>query len=193
MGFKAMGKLLWPARPARPDGAWSKVCSAGRSISSPLPARGPLLRGLGLQSRTMSAISCPRLRALLVQRKSSIVGFGMRAVLIATVMQLFVTGLPPSASAQNPANTGPGVVTEGSGTVSIGGVSAARKGDAASGEGSVAQGSSNVFINGRPAATVGDRTDCGGVVLGSGGGVFINGKPAAHTGDLTSGCPGKSP
>src|SRR5215471_17138779 len=81
----------------------------------------------------------------------------------------------------------------GSGNVSIGGVSAARKGDATPGEGSVAQGSSNVFINGRPAATVGDRTGCGGVVLGSGGGVFINGKPAARTGDLTSGCPDKSP
>jgi uncharacterized Zn-binding protein involved in type VI secretion len=130
---------------------------------------------------------------LAVKTVLSIVGFGMRAVLIATIVQLSMTGLPPSASAQSPANTGPGVVTEGSGNVSVGGVPAARKGDAATGEGSVAQGSSNVFINGRPAATVGDRTDCGGVVLGSGGGVFINGKPAARTGDLTSGCPGKSP
>src|SRR5215472_7216597 len=110
----------------------------------------------------------------------------MRAVLIATIVQLCVAGLPPSASAQSSPNTGPGVVTEGSGNVSIGGVSAARKGDATPGEGSVAQGSSNVFINGRPAATVGDRTGCGG-------GVFINGKPAARTGDVTSGCPDKSP
>jgi uncharacterized Zn-binding protein involved in type VI secretion len=180
-----------PRRETR-DGAWPKG-AARRRGSSPLAARGPLLRNLGLKSRSTFAISCPRLRALLVQRKSSVVGFDMRAVLIATVMQLFVAGLPPSASAQSPANTGPGVVTQGSGNVSIGGVSAARKGDAASGEGSVAQGSSNVFINGRPAATVGDRTECGGVVLGSGGGVFINGKPAARTGDLTSGCPSKSP
>jgi uncharacterized Zn-binding protein involved in type VI secretion len=117
----------------------------------------------------------------------------MRAVLIAIVVQLFVTGFPPSGSAQAPPNSAPGVVTEGSANVSIGGVSAARKGDAASGEGAVVEGSSNVFINGRPAATVGDRTGCGGVVLGSGDGVFINGKPAARTGDLTSGCPGKSP
>jgi uncharacterized Zn-binding protein involved in type VI secretion len=117
----------------------------------------------------------------------------MRAVLIAIVVPLFVTGFMPNASAQNPPNKGPGVITEGSGNVSIGGVSAARKGDAASGEGSVVEGSSNVLINGRPAATVGDRSGCGGVVLGSGGGVFINGKPAARTGDLTSGCPDKSP
>ena len=58
----------------------------------------------------------------------------------------------------------PGVITEGSSDVSIGGQSAARKGDAAAGEGSIAGGSSNVFING---------------------------KPAARAGDLTTGCPGK--
>ena len=129
----------------------------------------------------------------MAQNTLPVVGVGMRAVLIATIVQLFVMGLPPSAFAQSSTNTGPGVVTGGSGNVSIGGVSAARKGDATPGEGSVAQGSSNVFINGRPAATVGDRTGCGGVVLGSGGGVFINGKPAARTGDVTSGCPDKSP
>jgi uncharacterized Zn-binding protein involved in type VI secretion len=133
------------------------------------------------------------LQALLAQNTLPQVGVDMRAVLIATIVQLVVTGLLGTASAQSPASTTPGVVTEGSGNVSIGGVPAARKGDAASGEGSVAEGSSNVFINGRPAATVGDRTGCGGVVLGSGGGVFINGKPAARTGDVTSGCPAKSP
>ena len=85
----------------------------------------------------------------------------------------------------------PGVVTEGSGSVSLGGAAAARKGDAAAGEGAVVEGSRDVFINGRPAATVGDRTGCGGIVVGGGGGVFINGKPAARTGDLTTGCPGK--
>lgn len=85
----------------------------------------------------------------------------------------------------------PGVITEGSSNVSIGGQSAARKGDSAAGEGAIVGGSSNVFINGKPAATTGDRTGCGGVTVGGGGGVFINGKPAARAGDLTTGCPGK--
>ena len=193
MGCKTEGKRLWRAlRRAKGRGqTWLRP--AGRSIASPLEAMGPYFPSLGLHSRNKSAISCPRLGALLAQNMLPQVGVDMRAVLIATIVQLFVTGLAGSASAQSSPNTGPGVVTEGSGNVSIGGVSAARKGDAASGEGSVAEGSSNVFINGRPAATVGDHTDCGGVVLGSGGGVFINGKPAARTGDLTSGCPGKSP
>jgi uncharacterized Zn-binding protein involved in type VI secretion len=125
----------------------------------------------------------------------------MRALVVQTVVLPFLmAGLAFTASAQstardqgdNPGNS-PGVITEGSGNTSIGGVPAARKGDAANGAGSVVGGSPNVFINGRPAATVGDRTGCGGIVVGSGGGVFINGKPAARTGDLTTGCPGKSP
>ena len=85
----------------------------------------------------------------------------------------------------------PGVVTEGSGNVSIGGQSAARKGDRTDGDGAIVEGSSNVFINGKPAATMGDKTNCGGITVGGGGGVFINGKPAARTGDMTTGCPGK--
>jgi uncharacterized Zn-binding protein involved in type VI secretion len=85
----------------------------------------------------------------------------------------------------------PGVVTEGSGNVSIGGLPAARKADRTDADGAIVEGSSNVFINGKPAATMGDRTGCGGVTVGGGGGVFINGKPAARAGDLTTGCPGK--
>lgn len=128
-------------------------------------------------------------------------GSVMHALVVRTVVvQFLIAGFALNASAQssgrdqvdNPGNS-PGVVTEGSGNTSIGGVPAARKGDATSGAGSVVEGSPNVFINGRPAATVGDRTGCGGIVVGSGGGVFINGKPAARTGDLTTGCPGKSP
>ena len=114
-----------------------------------------------------------------------------------TVPVLFLAFAISSAGvalAQSPATppTGaPGVITEGSGDVSIGGQSAARKGDAAPGERSIVGGSSNVFINGRPAATTGDRTGCGGITVGGGGGVFINGKPAARAGDMTTGCPGK--
>jgi uncharacterized Zn-binding protein involved in type VI secretion len=112
----------------------------------------------------------------------------MRIWLVAT---LAACACALQAAAQERPSEVPGVVTEGSGNTSIGGVSAARKGDAASGDGSIVGGSPDVFINGRPAATVGDRTGCGGIVVGGGGGVFINGKPAARTGDLTTGCPGK--
>ena len=91
----------------------------------------------------------------------------------------------------NPPAGAPGVVTEGSGNASIGGLPAARKGDRTDGDGAIVEGSSNVFINGKPAATMGDKTGCGGVTVGGGGGVFINGKPAARAGDLTTGCPGK--
>jgi uncharacterized Zn-binding protein involved in type VI secretion len=117
----------------------------------------------------------------------------MHAWIVRTAVQLLIGGFALNASAQDHRGNAPGVITEGSGNTSIGGMPAARKGDAASGEGSVVEGSPNVSINGRPAATVGDRTGCGGIVVGSGGGVFINGKPAARTGDLTTGCPGKSP
>ena len=193
MGGKTKGKCVWLALP-RDTGRGPEVAAPRRAVHwSVLELKGPHCPSIDLYPRNKSAISCPRLRALMVQNTLPQVGVRMRAVLIATIVQLFVTGLPGSAFAQSAANTSPGVVTEGSGNVSIGGVPAARKGDAASGEGSVAGGSSNVFVNGRPAATVGDSTSCGGVVLGSGGGVFINGKPAARTGDLTSGCPGKSP
>jgi uncharacterized Zn-binding protein involved in type VI secretion len=117
----------------------------------------------------------------------------MRTILAALLAQALIYGAAGMAAAQGntpPAGT-PGVITEGSSNVSIGGQSAARKGDAAAGEGSIVGGSPNVFINGRPAATAGDRTGCGGVTVGGGGGVFINGKPAARAGDLTTGCPGK--
>jgi uncharacterized Zn-binding protein involved in type VI secretion len=117
----------------------------------------------------------------------------MRAWFAATVVLALVCALALHAYAQERSSDppAPGVVTEGSGSVSIGGVAAARKGDAAAGDGAIVEGSPNVFINGRPAATVGDRTGCGGIVVGDGGGVFINGKPAARTGDVTTGCPGK--
>ena len=85
----------------------------------------------------------------------------------------------------------PGVITGGSGDVSIGAQPAARKGDRSDADTSLAEGSSDVFINGRPAATVGDRTGCGGITVGGASNVFINGKPAARAGDLTTGCPGK--
>ncbi len=82
----------------------------------------------------------------------------------------------------------PGVVTQGSGTVSVGGQSAARAGDTDDRNSPNAGGSPDVMINGRPAATVGDRTGCGGVVVGGSSNVFINGKPAARAGDMTTGC-----
>ena len=85
----------------------------------------------------------------------------------------------------------PGVITKGSGDVSIGGMPAARKGDATDGGTAIEQGSPNVFINGKPAVTVGDKTGCGGITVGGASNVFINGKPVARAGDLTSGCPGK--
>ncbi len=90
---------------------------------------------------------------------------------------------PPAAA--------PGVITKGSGDVSIGGMPAARKGDATDGGTAIEQGSPNVFINGKPAVTVGDKTGCGGITIGGASNVFINGKPVARAGDLTSGCPGK--
>jgi uncharacterized Zn-binding protein involved in type VI secretion len=113
-----------------------------------------------------------------------------------TSLALLLTSLALSAAtfgavAQDRPAGVPGVVTEGSSNVSIGGQSAARKGDRTDGDAAIVEGSSNVFINGKPAATMGDKTGCGGITVGGGGGVFINGKPAARTGDLTTGCPGK--
>jgi uncharacterized Zn-binding protein involved in type VI secretion len=90
-----------------------------------------------------------------------------------------------------PLTGGPGVVIEGSGNTSIGGLPAARKGDRTDGDGPIVVGSKDVFINGKPAATTGDKTGCGGITVGGGGGVFINGKPTARAGDLTTGCPDK--
>jgi uncharacterized Zn-binding protein involved in type VI secretion len=118
----------------------------------------------------------------------------VRTILAALLAQALIAsgaGIAAAQGANTPPSGTPGVITEGSSNVSIGGQSAARKGDAAAGEGAISGGSSNVFINGKPAATAGDRTGCGGVTVGGGGGVFINGKPAARAGDLTTGCPGK--
>jgi uncharacterized Zn-binding protein involved in type VI secretion len=88
----------------------------------------------------------------------------------------------------DPAAAVPGVITKGSGDVSVGGLPAARKGDTTDGGKSIEQGSSNVFINGKPAVTMGDKTSCGGIAVGGSSNVFINGKPVARAGDLTTGC-----
>jgi uncharacterized Zn-binding protein involved in type VI secretion len=88
----------------------------------------------------------------------------------------------------DPAAAVPGVITKGSGDVSVGGMPAARKGDATDGGKTIEQGSPNVMINGRPAVTMGDKTNCGGVAVGGASNVFINGKPVARAGDLTTGC-----
>lgn len=82
----------------------------------------------------------------------------------------------------------PGVITQGSDNVVVGGQTAAGKGDATDSAGAVVEGSSNVFINGKPAARVGDRTGCGGVIVGGSSNVFVNGRPLARTGDLATGC-----
>ena len=57
--------------------------------------------------------------------------------------------------------------------------------------GVVTEGSSNVSIGGLPAARKGDRTDGAGAIVEGSSNVFINGKPAARAGDMTTGCPGK--
>jgi uncharacterized Zn-binding protein involved in type VI secretion len=119
----------------------------------------------------------------------------MRSFALLSLLSLLaaITGaaIAPCIAQTSPAETGsgaPGVITQGSGNVSIGGQAAARKGDADDGGSPVVGGSPNVFINGRPAATVGDRTGCGGVVVGGASNVFINGKPVARAGDVTTGC-----
>jgi uncharacterized Zn-binding protein involved in type VI secretion len=114
----------------------------------------------------------------------------MRGFFIAA-LAAFLGSMGASGLAAQESPKVPGVVTEGSGNTSIGGMPATRKGDATTDGSAVVEGSPNVFINGRPAATVGDRTGCGGIVVGGGGGVFINGKPAARAGDVTTGCPDK--
>ena len=119
----------------------------------------------------------------------------MRVLFIASVSQIALVaaaGLAPAQDRSNASPTAaPGVVIEGSSSTSVGGQSAARKGDRTDGGGAIIEGSKDVFINGTPAATTGDRTGCGGITVGGGGGVFINGKPAARAGDLTTGCANK--
>lgn len=99
-------------------------------------------------------------------------------------------GLSASAVAQTAEQPSgpPGVITQGSGDVSVGGQPAARQGDATVGGDALIEGSPNVFINGRPAATAGGRTGCGGTTVSGSSNVFINGKPMARTGDMTTGC-----
>lgn len=104
------------------------------------------------------------------------------ALLAAVLLSLIAT----EVLAQSP----PGQVVTGAGSVMIDGKPAARQGDATT-SGTIVSGSSNVFINGRPAVTVGDGTDCGGSAVSGSRGVFINGKPMVRQGDTTSGCAGK--
>jgi uncharacterized Zn-binding protein involved in type VI secretion len=115
-----------------------------------------------------------------------------RFVLSATALLLMIAGARAQAPAprDTPAGGAPGVITEGSASVGIGGQAAARAGDRTDGS-AVVGGSSNVFIGGRPAARVGDPDGCGGVVVSGSSNVFINGRPAARVGDATSGCAGK--
>jgi uncharacterized Zn-binding protein involved in type VI secretion len=108
-------------------------------------------------------------------------------VFITALGSLTVAALAQGNTDSPPAGT-PGVIKQGSGNTSIGGMPAARKGDATDDGGSIEQGSSNVFINGKPAVTMGDKTNCGGVAIGGAPNVFINGKSVARAGDLTSGC-----
>ena len=95
---------------------------------------------------------------------------------------------PAASSVPVPATGAPGVITQGSSGVSVGGMPAARVGDATDQGSALIEGSPNVFINGRPAATLGGRTGCGGITIGGSSNVFVNGKPLARAGDLTSGC-----
>ncbi len=102
---------------------------------------------------------------------------------------LMLAALPARAGdAPQPEAASPGVIIEGSESVTIGGQSAARVGDQTNTGDVVVEGSSNVFINGKPAAVQGGATDCGGIVIGSSSGVYINGKPAAGTGSVATGC-----
>ena len=97
-------------------------------------------------------------------------------------------GVPIAAAQTEATGAVPGVITGGSGDVTVGGMSAARSGDATDRGDALAEGSSDVFINGRPAVTLGDRTGCGGLTVGGASNVFINGKPVARSGDMTTGC-----
>jgi uncharacterized Zn-binding protein involved in type VI secretion len=107
--------------------------------------------------------------------------FGAALALILGTAAAFAQSSPPQGS-------GVGVITEGSGNVSVGGQAAARQGDRTTAGDAVVEGSPNVFINGRPAVTMGGKTGCGGTTVGGASNVFINGKPVARAGDLTTGC-----
>lgn len=119
----------------------------------------------------------------------------MRTKTLLHLLALSIAAASSVALAQDrraePATGAPGVITGGSGSVSVGGQPAARQGDATDQGSATVQGSPNVTINGRPAVTLGDRTGCGGLVVGGASNVFINGKPVARAGDLTTGCESK--
>ncbi len=113
----------------------------------------------------------------------------MRLAMAVTAFGLLLSAGAGDSFAQT--SGAPGVITEGSGSVSIGGQSAARKGDRTDQGSAIVEGSPNVFINGKPAARLGDRDGCGGVTIRGGSGVFVNGRPAAGAGSTTSGCASK--
>ena len=100
-----------------------------------------------------------------------------------------VVSILAAANAQSPGPPSSAPIIQGSPDVSVGGNSAARRGDATKSGAPVVQGSPDVFINGKPAALMGDRTACGAAVVGGSSNVFVNGKPLARTGDNTQGCP----
>ncbi len=110
------------------------------------------------------------------------------AALIAVAVPLAASAAVAQDNRSESASGVPGVITRGSGNVSIGGQAAARKGDTDDRGSALVEGSPNVTINGRPAVTLGDRTGCGGVTVGGASNVFINGKPVARAGDSTTGC-----
>ena len=112
----------------------------------------------------------------------------LASVISATALGLLAVAAFGQTNTDGPPAGTPGVIKQGSGNTSIGGLPAARKGDATDDGGTIEQGSPNVFINGKPAVTMGDKTNCGGVAIGGAPNVFINGKPVARAGDLTSGC-----
>ena len=112
----------------------------------------------------------------------------MRILILSMAAACVVAAGNVGAQQTEPQLAAPGVVTGGSGNVSVGGMPAARSGDATDQGDALTEGSPNVFINGRPAATLGDRTGCGGVTVGGASNVFINGKPVARSGDMTTGC-----
>ena len=64
----------------------------------------------------------------------------MRAWFFTILTQLVICAFALGVAAQDRPSELPGVVTGGSGNTSIGGVSAARKGDAAAGEGAIVEG-----------------------------------------------------
>jgi uncharacterized Zn-binding protein involved in type VI secretion len=68
----------------------------------------------------------------------------MRTWIVATLTQLLICAVVVDVAAQDRPSEVPGVVTEGSGNTSIGGVPVARKGDAVAGEGAVRAGPANL-------------------------------------------------